>query len=143
MISSPRPLLASLMLLLALVLPAGATARPMPVREYGYGVVKYRGHSAGFWYWKLTEARRALVAKTSTATAIRLAAVTYHVPYATLRRKAYCESKLGLYPNLFQFIGSTWRTTPFARFSILDPVANALAAGWMHAHGRGGEWACR
>jgi hypothetical protein len=46
---SRRPLLAlllgSLMLLLALVLPAGGAARPVPpLREYGYGQVRYAGH---------------------------------------------------------------------------------------------------
>jgi len=46
--------------------------------------------------------------------------------------------------GLYQFLPSTFRSTPFGGFSIYNPLAQALAAGWMHAHGRGGEWStCR
>jgi hypothetical protein len=46
--------------------------------------------------------------------------------------------------GLYQFLPSTYASTPFGGFSIYNPLAQALAAGWMHAHGRGGEWAtCR
>jgi hypothetical protein len=92
--------------------------------------------------------------------AISLAAATYGHG-AELWRKARCETG-GTYDprsrnpravatkygpehasGLFQFLPSTWRQTPYARFSIWSPFASALAAGWMHAHGRGGEWSCR
>jgi hypothetical protein len=88
--------------------------------------------------------------KPETATAIGLACVVYgHC--AELWRKARCESNLHRYSvdtssgaaGLFQFLPSTWRSTPFGRYSIFDPYANALAAGWMHSRGRGGEWVCR
>lgn len=85
--------------------------------------------------------------------AIAFASTAYGVSYSTLRRKAYCETGGTFDPyaknprstasGLFQFLTSTWASTPYAGFSIWDPYANALAAGWMHAHGRGGEWACR
>jgi SLT domain-containing protein len=82
--------------------------------------------------------------------AINLAGATYGNA-STLWRKARCESGLNTRSvnsgssasGLFQFLPSTWNSTPYAGFSIFDPFANALAAGWMHAHGRGGEWVCR
>ena len=81
--------------------------------------------------------------------AVGLACVVYgHC--AELWRKAACESHLYRYAHnpsgasgLFQFLPSTWRSTPFGGFSVYDPYANALAAGWMHVRGRGGEWVCR
>jgi hypothetical protein len=83
--------------------------------------------------------------------AIALAAIAYGQSEATLLRKANCESHLWPFAKnrhstasgLFQFLTSTWASTPFAHFSIWNPYANALAAGWMHRTGRGGEWTCR
>ena len=99
---------------------------------------------------RLHHQRYVLLHRPDVVEAIDLAAATYGNG-ATLWRKARCES--GLNPaarnlssaaaGLFQFIGSTWQSTPYARFDPLSPYANALAAGWMHAHGRGGEWSCR
>lgn len=43
--------------------------------------------------------------------------------------------------GLYQFLDCTWRSTPFRRFSIYSPYAQSLAAAWMHANGRGCEWA--
>jgi hypothetical protein len=69
---------------------------------------------------------------------------------STLWRRARCESHLyaGAHnasgaSGLFQFLPSTWYSTPFGGFSIWSPYSNALAAGWMNTHGRGGEWVCR
>jgi len=63
---------------------------------------------------------------------------------------ARCESNLN--PNsvnkssgasgLFQFLPGTWRTTPYASYSIFDAWANANAAAWMWSVGRRGEWVC-
>ncbi len=60
-----------------------------------------------------------------------------------------CESHGNVYAHnasgaagLLQFLPSTWATTPFAGFSIWDPVAQALAGGWMVRAGRSGEWSC-
>ncbi len=44
--------------------------------------------------------------------------------------------------GLFQFLPSTWRTTPYAAQSIFDPVASANAAAWMWSVGRRREWVC-
>ena len=65
-------------------------------------------------------------------------------------RKARCQSHLDRYARnpsgasgLFQFMPGTFAGTPFGRYSIYDPYANALAAGWMHMRGRGGAWVCQ
>lgn len=42
--------------------------------------------------------------------------------------------------GLYQFLTSTFRSTPFAGSSIYSAYAQSLAAGWMHEHGRGCEW---
>lgn len=94
---------------------------------------------------------RVLRSEPSVDEAINLAAITYSVSGAMLHRKAYCESRK--YPRarnlsssasgLFQFLSSTWRSTPYAGFSVWSPYANSLAAGWMHKVGRGGEWVCQ
>lgn len=76
--------------------------------------------------------------------ALRLAATAYGLPYRGLRNVAYCESRLNPKvvnrtpiwngehaTGLMQFIPSTWATTPYARFSILDGYANALAGAWL------------
>ena len=82
---------------------------------------------------------------------INQAAVRWHVSAPMLRRKAWCESRMrpGAYnassgaAGLFQFLPSTWRTTPYRWHSIWSPRWSSLAAAWMHHVGRGGEWACR
>jgi hypothetical protein len=96
----------------------------------------------------------------AVAEAINLAAATYGHG-EELWRKARCETAGTFDPRsrnpravatkygpehasgLFQFLPSTWRQTPYRRLSIWSAYASAMAAGWMHAHGRGGEWSCR
>lgn len=83
--------------------------------------------------------------------AARLAALAYHVDAATLIRKGRCESaRWTRFLNSgsgaagpWQFLGSTWASTPYAAYSPYDPFAAALAAAYMHSVGRGGEWVCR
>jgi hypothetical protein len=83
------------------------------------------------------------------STAIGIACTVYRVSCATLWSKARCESRLWRYAHnpsgasgLFQFLPGTWRSTPFARFSVWDPYAASAAAAWMHVVGRGEEWVC-
>lgn len=83
--------------------------------------------------------------------AINLAAVTYGVSGALMFHLARCESRLnpnarnrtstatGLFQHLYP---STWRTTPYARFSPYSPYASAMAAAQMISRGRRGEWVC-
>lgn len=82
---------------------------------------------------------------------IYAAADAYGQPREDMLRVARCESVLD--PNavnpasnasgLFQFLPSTWATTPYADQDIFDPVANANAAGWMWSVGRRNEWTCQ
>lgn len=65
-------------------------------------------------------------------------------------RVARCESALDPYAvnpsgsyGLFQFIRSTWKSTPYGDEDIFDPRANANAAGWMWQQGRKSEWVCK
>jgi len=99
----------------------------------------------------LRSQRRLLLARPDVGEAINLAALVYGFQ-TTLWRKARCETGGTFDPGarnasgasgLFQFLPSTWRSTPYAPFSVWSPYANALAAGWMHRVGRGGEWVCR
>jgi soluble lytic murein transglycosylase-like protein len=82
---------------------------------------------------------------------IREAAREFGQPAEDLLRVGRCESNLdpravnqaGPYFGLFQFLRSTWATTPYADKDIFDPVANASAAAWMWQQGRRNEWACQ
>lgn len=155
---SPRALLYVLvaLLLVLLVVAARTYASDAPPSEPPADPT-VEGKTAEQWHTVaqryLSRARSLRVAirrDPEVSTAIGLACVTYHVSCATLWRKARCESRLHRYSHnpsgasgLLQFLPKTWRSTPFARFSVYDPYANALAAGWMHAAGRGGEWTCR
>jgi hypothetical protein len=91
------------------------------------------------------------------AEAINLACVGHTGAFcARLWRLARCETAGTFDPRsvnprpvgdenasgLFQFLPSTWRSTPYRHLSIWSPYASAMAAAWMHTHGRGGEWQC-
>jgi len=79
------------------------------------------------------------------------AAAAYGQNGDDMLRVATCES--GLNPSavnassgasgLFQFMPSTWATTPYADQDIFDATANANAAAWMWSVGRRGEWSCQ
>jgi uncharacterized protein YraI len=65
-------------------------------------------------------------------------------------RVAECESNLDPYAvnpsgsyGLFQFIRTTWKSTPYGHKDIFDPEANANAAAWMWSEGRKSEWVCQ
>lgn len=131
----------------------------------GYGQIRFDGAGPERWAARYRHARhelaqlrrrlraerRVLLVDPHVVEAINLACATYGY-CSTLWRKAGCETGGTYDPDarnpsgaagLFQFLGSTWNSTPYGRFSVWSPYANAMAAGWMHAHGRGGEWACR
>lgn len=81
---------------------------------------------------------------------IHRGALRWDVSYWMLRRKAWCESKFSVSAQnasgssgLFQFLPSTWATTPYANESLWTAKWSSLGAAWMHHVGRGGEWACR
>lgn len=133
------------------------------------------GHTAAYWWHQAVvwRARRARLERYADRTArlqagrirglrkawrptvlhaIRLASITYGLPYGDLKGIAWCESRWTPSENdgpsgpwgLFQFEASTWARTPFAGFSPFDAVANALAAGWlMRRDGSYREWQCK
>lgn len=86
---------------------------------------------------------------------IRRAAAKYNQPLSDAMRVADCESDFRPWlvnstpvgsehaTGLFQFLPSTWRTTPYRNRSIFSARWNAMAAMWMWSVGRRGEWACR
>jgi hypothetical protein len=144
-----------------------------PDRVVGYGQVRFEGLGPEKWAQRyrrahrhelelerkvvelrrgLARQRRLVLASPHVVEAINLACATYgHC--STLWRKAKCETGGTFDPKaenpsssasgLFQFLDGTWRSTPYRVFSPTSPYASALAAGWMHDNGRGGEWACR
>ena len=78
------------------------------------------------------------------------AADRYNQPRGDMLRVAQCESGLDPYAvnpsgsyGLFQFVPSTWETTPYADQNIFNPRANANAAAWMWSVGRRAEWVCQ
>jgi hypothetical protein len=82
---------------------------------------------------------------------IKRAAKKYNQSSKAMLRVAKCESNLdpcavnerGKSYGLFQFIKSTWKSTPYGNKNIFDAKANALAAGWMWKQGRKNEWVCQ
>ena len=82
---------------------------------------------------------------------IYAAADEYGQSREDMLRVARCESVLdpsavnasSNASGLFQFLPSTWETTPYADQDIFDPEANAEAAAWMWANGRRNEWVCQ
>jgi uncharacterized protein YraI len=81
---------------------------------------------------------------------IYAAADRYDQSRSDMLRVAECESNLDPYAvnpsgsyGLFQFIRSTWKSTPYGDEDVFDPQANANAAGWMWQQGRKSEWVCQ
>ena len=78
------------------------------------------------------------------------AAARYGLDADALLAVARCESDLipqaanaaGAY-GLFQFVRSTWESTPYADHDVFEAWANANAAAWMWSVGRRYEWTCR
>ena len=103
------------------------------------------------WKRNQTQLRRAC-GRGVVPACIDRAANLYRVDRYMLRRKAWCESHMnpGAYnpsgaSGLFQFLGSTWASTPYGKRGKSVWVAKwaALGAAWMHRVGRGGEWVCQ
>lgn len=81
---------------------------------------------------------------------IKQAAKKYNQNYKDMLCVAQCESALdncavnkqGKSYGLFQFIRSTWDSTPFDKKDIFDAKWSAFATGWMWKEGRQNEWTC-
>jgi hypothetical protein len=149
-------ILVSLVFAMAVVTSTARAGTHKHHRLVGYGQIRFDGlgpegwaHRARVWHKAFLRQRRTLLSSPSVREAITLAGATYGNS-ATLWRKARCESHFNPFAHnasgasgLFQFIPSTFASTPYKGLSIWSPYANALAAGWMHEHGRGGEWVCQ
>jgi peptidoglycan hydrolase CwlO-like protein len=44
--------------------------------------------------------------------------------------------------GLFQFMPSTWRSTPYGRQNVFDPWYNSLGAAWLYQRDGPGQWQC-
>ncbi len=140
------------------VMPAGATVTLTGIDQNGYYYVVYNGmmgwaHTQYLSLGTTGGSGTGWGEAGSTEEIIQIiyaAADRYGQPREDMLRVARCES--GLNPNavnpsgsygLFQFIPSTWATTPYAQYDIYDAWASANAAGWMWSVGRRGEWVCQ
>lgn len=82
---------------------------------------------------------------------IQQAAAAYGQNPDDMVRVARCESNLnpravdpsGSYHGLFQFVPSTFASTPYGDQDIYDPWANAHAAAWMWSEGKKSSWVCQ
>lgn len=85
---------------------------------------------------------------------VERAIITYRLSgwqSAWMRRVYLCESGGNPYARnpsgssgLYQFLPSTWATTPYAARSIWSAKWQSLAAAWMVGRaGRSSEWVCR
>src|SRR2546429_1176432 len=65
-------------------------------------------------------------------------------------RVAKCESNYNPFAvnrssgasRLFQFLPSTWASSPYHAQSVFDPTANAKAAAWLYQRSGPGQWSC-
>jgi hypothetical protein len=81
---------------------------------------------------------------------ITIAAQKYGVDVAWMLRTANCESHFhwnsvnpsGPYIGVFQFLMSTFISNGGTAATIWDPMAQALIAARMFAHGQSREWSC-
>jgi len=138
------------------VMPPGAEVMLTGVAENGFYFVYYNGQPgwASSTYLGTGGAPAPIPGDGTTRDniidIIYAAADRYGQPRADMLRVAQCESNLnpgavnpaGSY-GLFQFVPSTFASTPFAQYDIFDPWASANAAGWMWSVGRRNEWVCQ
>jgi uncharacterized protein YraI len=139
-----------------LVMRSGATVELMGNASGGFLPVRYQGTkgwaSADYLSSGGTSTDGGSNAGSNDIVSIIYAAADrYGQPRADMLRVARCESNLNPRARnassgasgLFQFIPSTWQSTPYRDQNIFDPWASANAAGWMWANGRRNEWSCQ
>jgi uncharacterized protein YraI len=146
------------------IMPAGSEVQIVGEAENGFVPVTFNGASGYAHGDYLNTGAAAATGATAPASAtaapapagtdvvsiIYAAAAAYGQSGDDMLRVATCESGLNPYAynpagwyGLFQFVPSTFASTPYAGFDIYDPVANANAAAWMWSVGRRGEWTCQ
>jgi hypothetical protein len=135
------------------------TAQP-PIREYGEGLVRFRGKGPERYWNELRAAKREMRRlerrlqrrwNPTAHYAYKLAATVYGVSEWELRAIGWCESRHfvharnGSYRGVMQE-GPMFERGPFGRagFSVWDPVANVMTAAHTRvADGSWRQWACR
>lgn len=89
--------------------------------------------------------------QTRVVPCIRRAALHYRQSFQDMLRVARCESSLDPYNEyaghhgLFQYLESTWASTPYGKRDIYSAKWQSLATGWMWSRkpSRRNEWACQ
>jgi hypothetical protein len=137
------------------------------VATYQGKVATYQGKDVRWWAARAQQARRDANARRLTIRrlrrtlaysptireAVKLATIVYPAfsearAWAIIRHESQgnpnAKNRSSSAAGLYQFLDSTWRSTPFGRagLSVFDPFAASLGAGWMHAQGRRCEWWC-
>jgi uncharacterized protein YraI len=134
-----------------LVIPSGASLKVTGSYRNGYYPVRYQGIKGWASADYLVSAQsRPTWTEEEIIDIIYAAADEFGVNRAEFLRVARCESNLDPYnvtpphsaTGLFQFLPSTWASTPYANDDIFNPALNAQAAAWMWTHGRRNEWEC-
>ncbi len=136
------------------VIPAGTTVTLTGAGQNGFYYVVYADRKGWLWAADLRVAtglgNGPNYTRDEVIRFIYAAADRYGQSRSAMLRVADCESNLnpnGVNPvgsyGLFQFVRSTWDTTPYAQYDIFDAWANANAAGWMWSVGRRNEWSCQ
>ena len=141
-----------------LIMPSGASVEVMGNAQGGFLPLRYQGTKgwASADYLASggstsTPSPGGTAGSTDIISIIYAAADRYGQSRADMLRVARCESNLNPQARnassgasgLFQFIPSTWQSTPYRDQNIFDAWANANAAGWMWANGRRNEWSCQ
>lgn len=100
----------------------------------------YRGHSN---YTKIRARKKVMVCQ------IKRAARHFHQSSTLAFRVVRCETGRtfdwflqGAHQGAWQYLWSTWRSTPYAHRSPYSPKWSTLATMWMWSQGRRGEWQC-
>lgn len=156
--SSALVLIVVLVALVVVMAARSATAEPVHAT--------YQGKDASWWAHRAQQARRDANARRATIRrlrrtlnysptiqeAVQLATIAYpdfssSRAWQIIRHESWMTSDPARAKNpastasgLYQFLTSTFASTPYGHLSIWSPYAQSLAAGWMHEHGRGCEW---
>jgi hypothetical protein len=141
-----RSLLSAIVASFGLVLPTAVVGEPKKRRDKkGKNKRKHNHNTPDHGGCQVNESEQQIL------NYIAQAAKKYGQSKTVMERVARCESSLnpcavnasGPYYGLYQYLKSTWTSTPYGNRSIWDPEAQALATGWMWQQGRKNEWACQ
>lgn len=131
------------------ILPVAKTYQGKSVRWWANRAVLAR-REANANRRVLYSLRRTLRHQVTISEAVKLATIAYPAftearAWCIIRHESggnpYAKNRSSTASGLYQFLTSTFHSTPYGGMSIWSPLAQSLAAGWMHQVGRGREWA--